>query len=325
MSVEEGIQSSSSETPSPSVGVQLLLASRSGDLRRVRWLVENEGASLDGLDGHSPLEEASSAGHYNVVRYLLKQGASSSSSNSFGATPLHLASCRGHVRIMEQILSRSSYDINIPSWDGWTPLHWASAYGETDAVATLTLYGANLEARDNLNGSTPLHKACRWGQIAVVQSLIERGANVHARDDECSTPLHIAVQRGWTEVVALLLQHGACVDSINEKGQTPYDLAMGTQSLIPLFLQPVISKVSDESLHVSTISDKVDLDKSGKMGLDRIDVSVTSYFDDSDASDETASSDSNSTRSDPVTVCSLHEACRRGRWTRFNISYWSSG
>ena len=55
---------------------ELLKASRTGDLKKVKYLVEN-GADVNALDewGKTPLYMASYRGHLDIVKYLLENGA----------------------------------------------------------------------------------------------------------------------------------------------------------------------------------------------------------------------------------------------------------
>ena len=51
-----------------------------------------------------------------------------------GSTALHIASCEGHVDIVELLLAAGASVDQEDAKDGWTALHYASSYGHVDIV-----------------------------------------------------------------------------------------------------------------------------------------------------------------------------------------------
>ncbi|MEC9055978.1 MAG: ankyrin repeat domain-containing protein, partial [Verrucomicrobiota bacterium] len=102
-------------------------ASKSGDLNRVRELIDN-GANINrpkpGLIRPTPLHNASAAGHPEIVTLLLKSGA----------------------------------DIDAGDIGDSTPLHWAALMGQADSVRLLMEAGASPD-RKNREGETPVQSA----------------------------------------------------------------------------------------------------------------------------------------------------------------------
>ena len=97
-----------------------------------------------------------------------------------GLTPLHCASWKGHVGLVEFLIDAGA-DINNHNdnahW-GTTPLH-AAAHGNQKEVATVLIRrGADLNAK-NLNGRTPLGETTIHNAKAVAQLL--EGAGEPAR------------------------------------------------------------------------------------------------------------------------------------------------
>ncbi|KAG8559118.1 hypothetical protein GDO81_017248 [Engystomops pustulosus] len=107
---------------------------------------------------------------------------------------------------------------------GETLLHVASIKGDVRAVEELLKSGANPNVKDNA-GWTPLHEACNHGHTGVVEALLGHQALVNTTGYQNDTPLHDAVKNGHIAIVRLLLQHGAPQDAVNIFGRRPVDYA----------------------------------------------------------------------------------------------------
>ena len=163
-------------------------------------------------------------GHYfDLMRLLLVHGAEVNSQDDGLWTPLHLASCKGLLKVAELLLELGA-NVRMRNNDGRTPLHCASQYQRLDIVRLLLTHNADVGARDNTQ-STPLHLASCAGSLEVIQLLLEHGADVHVRDDKGGTPLHDASWGGYIEIMQLLLEKGADVDAQSNGGLSALHLA----------------------------------------------------------------------------------------------------
>ncbi|XP_071050053.1 protein phosphatase 1 regulatory subunit 12A isoform X13 [Onthophagus taurus] len=70
-----------------------------------------------------------------------------------GATPLHVASAKGYVKVIK-VLLQCGADVNKQDNDGWTPLHAASHWGQMEATELLANNMADMDAQ-NFVGQTP--------------------------------------------------------------------------------------------------------------------------------------------------------------------------
>ncbi|XP_032880222.1 BRCA1-associated RING domain protein 1 [Amblyraja radiata] len=120
---------------------------------------------------------------------------------------------------------------------GETPLHIASIKGDIAAVEQLLENGANPNIKDNA-GWTPLHEACNHGHMKVVQLLLQFGVLVNTPGYENDSPLHDAVKNGHVNVVKLLVSHGASQDVINIFGMRPKDYANAEELIAALQQSP---------------------------------------------------------------------------------------
>lgn len=91
-------------------------------------------------------------------------------------TPLMEAASAGHVEIIGLLLSHGA-DVNAQSSTGNTPLMYACAGGHVCAVKALLVQGAHVEDH-NENGHTPLMEAASAGHVEVAKvSVIFSGAS----------------------------------------------------------------------------------------------------------------------------------------------------
>jgi ankyrin repeat protein len=180
---------------------------------------------------HEELFEAAKENNLPEVRRLLSVGADVNNKyGGYGAgeTPLHRASSYGHVQVFKELVKHGA-DIEAKTKFGWTPLHWACLNGGLAVVielvspgdeihandssgATTSILGkrksrrgANIEAKDN-KGNTPLHLASMEDCVPVVKALLSGGANILAANDAGLLPIDQAVRRRRLAVIKYLIQ-----------------------------------------------------------------------------------------------------------------------
>jgi serine/threonine-protein phosphatase 6 regulatory ankyrin repeat subunit A/serine/threonine-protein phosphatase 6 regulatory ankyrin repeat subunit B len=127
-----------------------------------------------------------------------------------GFTPLHLASSKGHIEIVEFLLNHGA-DTELEIFNGETPLMLAAQYaryGQYETIKTLLEHGAKVNHKDE-DGGTALHKAAMYSGKEVMNLLISYGADVNAREEYQITPLHQAAMLNNIESAKALVEHGA--------------------------------------------------------------------------------------------------------------------
>ena len=143
----------------------------------------------------------------------LADGANVNAVDSFGRTPLYLASCGGYEDIVRVLLGANA-DPNVADNDGWTPLIIASHYGYPAVVAALLEGGkdgvglkfncANVNHANNFTGRTALMAACANTRVDCVRVLVNARADVTMRNNQGETALDMARHNVYIEIIRIL-------------------------------------------------------------------------------------------------------------------------
>lgn len=93
----------------PDINRELMMAAASGQIWRVKYLVEN-GANVNWRDeeGYTPLTWAAQHGHAPVAEYLISRFAQVNPTDKAGYTPLMWAAQEGHVTVLETLLKKGA-------------------------------------------------------------------------------------------------------------------------------------------------------------------------------------------------------------------------
>lgn len=195
----------------------------------------------------TPLHHAICAGSADIVRLLLKAGASPQAVQfDFHSTV--------------DLVGVHTYDHTYE-----TPaLSLAATLQNREIVELLLHYGAipttTIVVRPDFvfvdlmyldQGTSALHKAvgARTCDVSIVRALIEMGGNVMARNYLAATPLHFAAYCGHTEAAELLLEKGGELMACDQEKRTPLHFAaMNGRSEIAKFL---IDKGADPTAKMS--------------------------------------------------------------------------
>lgn len=92
--------------------------------------------------GHTALMQAAKSGDIELVRDLLRRGASVEMTSQKGKTALHYAAANGHVEIVKLLIEAGS-DVNLRDNEWHTPLMLAAIYGCNHTVQALLANGAD--------------------------------------------------------------------------------------------------------------------------------------------------------------------------------------
>ena len=168
----------------------------------------NAGARRGSLSNVTPLICVCwTGGNIDIVRALLKRGATVSDTAFWTALGHYQRHGDGHYDIAELLL-HTSIDINRN--DGRTILHAFAAHEDLTGVQWLLTHGADVSQRAN-DGRTPLHAAAaRNSGAKVILALLAHGADAGARDKTGQTPLDLAIVRGKRNIIQHL-RNASCL------------------------------------------------------------------------------------------------------------------
>jgi ankyrin repeat protein len=166
-------------------------------------------AHLRDEEGAPLLHHAVEALQPQLVRLVLRHGASTADVDAKGETALHrIADMRqapqGPAAKMAGILMERGADPNARNWDHVTPLHQAVRARNIAVTELLLAHGADPNARDKGRGSTPLRRAVSASGAGgtsgsgqemrlLTQMLLEHGADPNARDKR-GIPVHASAR-----------------------------------------------------------------------------------------------------------------------------------
>lgn len=142
-------------------------AASAGHLEIVRYLVEKEGADINGDDCDSPMSRAVQNNHRHIVDYLLTAGAHVLKPNGLrtdvsAADILRVCSPDLHLALHPTV---STYLLSL-----------AAKQGDLDSMKHLVDLGADIDPEEY---ESPLRLAARHGYLDAVRWLVTAGANVN--------------------------------------------------------------------------------------------------------------------------------------------------
>jgi len=101
------------------------------------------------------------------------------------------------------VLLAEGAEIDTADTYGNTPLIIASKIGNPRMITIILAHNPDVNAKNN-HGETALLIAAEHGQADVAKRLIERGADVYAKNEDGFTPADLAARNGHTQILNIL-------------------------------------------------------------------------------------------------------------------------
>lgn len=156
-----------------------------------------------------------------IVAPLLAKGFDVNARSPEGQHGLYLALRENSSEVAALLLSRLDLDVNASNAAGETLLMMASLRGQLGAMRQLLTRGAQL----NREGWSPLHYAASASDDRATRYLLDQGAVIDARAPNGNTPLMLAAGFGSIDAADLLVQRGADATLQNKAGLTAAEYA----------------------------------------------------------------------------------------------------
>ncbi|XP_018302806.1 ankyrin repeat domain-containing protein 16 [Mycetomoellerius zeteki] len=227
----------------PDVSCNFLRACHSGDIHKMKTLVEKHGIR-DWSDfryvtsGDTALHVAAREGNMNIVRYLCEGfnmlAFKVDVTNKDMKRPLHEAAQIAHEDILKYLLGKGA-SVDALKRGDWTPLMLAcTKSGLTACQCIDALLAANANAcLRNKDGWTPLLIACRTGDENVINILLKHLPKcIDDRSNNGRSALHIAAFHGHERVINLLVASNVnLLNAQDSSGSSPLHEAMKHRNL----------------------------------------------------------------------------------------------
>ncbi|HYA87080.1 MAG TPA: ankyrin repeat domain-containing protein [Nitrospirota bacterium] len=167
-----------------------------------------------------------------AVDLFIKAGINQNSANENGQTALIVASEKGLLNIIEELVKLRGTSLNQFDKNGNTALMMATRRGHEQAAKLLVEGGAdvNFTIQSADGAATALQAAVDTSDfteenLSILQYLIQKGADVKGRNAAGRFPLLFATDHGHIEAAKMLIEHGADVNAADQSGNFPLLLA----------------------------------------------------------------------------------------------------
>lgn len=191
-----------------------LMAAQQGDVKKLTFCLE-QGVDINTCNrkGQTAIILASLHKKYDCVAALISAGADINQQDQTCLNPF-LLSCLNNDLTLLRLILPASPDLNRLTRFGGVGLTPACEKGHLDIVNVL-LTQTNINVNHtNFVGWTPLLEAIVLNdggatQQAIVALLLEKGASPHLTDKYGKTPLELAREKGFEAIAQLLIAAGA--------------------------------------------------------------------------------------------------------------------
>ncbi|KAM3179748.1 hypothetical protein ACTXT7_000031 [Hymenolepis weldensis] len=202
-------------------------------------------------DGSTPLILAAKRTNLEMMKMLIRRGASLDALDVNKKTAIHWACEKQHFDGVKLLLSRGS-PTDLRDCDGYTPMMYAVAENQCDIVRYMLLKGVCMKYGLDGYEDTELTTATQVGNINMIRLLLKSWDSSIDRSIDINTALsaNIISDCESAEIVKILLEYGADPNFVIEDLKPPIYLAitMGKSDVCDLLIKNRANlNISDES------------------------------------------------------------------------------
>ncbi len=174
---------------------EIVTAAMNGDLEKIKAILSSDTSKLNDLDEYkyTAAHWAGMRAHWDVMEYLIKQGADMNIVGGDGGTPINWAVHHDNRRIIKMMIDHGA-KLNIQNQWGMTELHTAVWRGCRNVTDYLLNEGSDPDIRTK-EGWTVLHMVYRSGHLPIIEMFKSRGLVHELRDNEGRKPEELFFKR----------------------------------------------------------------------------------------------------------------------------------
>ncbi|KAL2095470.1 hypothetical protein ACEWY4_010189 [Coilia grayii] len=148
---------------------------------------------------------AAKIGDIEALDAIREMGSSLSMENYDGRTPLHIASCEGHLKVVQYLLGQGA-TVYAKDRYGDTPLRNAVRFRHKDIVKLLRQTGAHLSPSELQDAGTEMCSLAASSDIEGLELWALAGMDLNMPGYDEKTPLEVALAVGNQEVIDFFQQ-----------------------------------------------------------------------------------------------------------------------
>ena len=207
LAVAIAIGSMRCDRPSREDTLAFKAAIQQGDRAAVEGLLRSNPALLEATfdEAQSPMHLAAVAGRSDLVELFVARGGAIDKMDSTGKTPLMCAAGRPHDEVIRTLL-RCGASTGLSANGDTSAIHRSASNGNWRHIKILLEHGVDVNLRLK-SGTTPLHAAAALGYVRTVEFLLASGADFRAEDVDGRTAKVAAAAGGYYVVRDLLDKH----------------------------------------------------------------------------------------------------------------------
>ncbi|XP_057799751.1 ankyrin repeat-containing protein NPR4-like [Salvia miltiorrhiza] len=198
-----------------------------GDVEALRQLLQKDTFLLERVSyttpNNTPLHIASLKGHLPYVEEILRVSPHLAEElDSQQSSPLHVASARGNVEVARRLVGAAPEMCLSRDSRGRNPVHVAAIKGRVELLEELVSRAPPAARQKVGRGLTAMHLCVEHGQLPALKVLVREVKElINAKNDDGDTILHMAVMGKKIEIMEYLFEApNIDINAKNSNGQT---------------------------------------------------------------------------------------------------------